>query len=151
MIWSPRTTVAAVIEKNGSFLMVEECPEGSGPVINQPAGHLEEGESLQDACRRGVLEETCWSIEPQALLGVYKWIVPERGLTYIRYCFTGKPVVYHGEREPDKEILRAVWLTAEEIEAKAEHHRSPMVQLCLNDYLTGNRYPLELINEIVTA
>lgn len=147
MIWTPRTTVAAVIEKNGAFLMVEEHDSGQ-LVLNQPAGHLENGESLLDAVRREVEEETAWRFEPSSLLGVYRWQVAHSGVTYLRYCFAGSVLQALPGQPLDSDIHAALWLSAASIREQQWRHRSPMVQSCLNDYLQGRRYPLELIHEL---
>lgn len=127
--------------------MVEER-DGDGPtVINQPAGHLEDNESLLAAVRREVMEETGWAFDPQGLVGVYKWRLPDKGLTYVRYCFWGAGSQRY-DRPPDSEILRTLWLTGSEILDRPQRHRSPMVAHCLRDYLAGRRFELELINEI---
>jgi ADP-ribose pyrophosphatase YjhB (NUDIX family) len=147
MIWTPRTTVAAVIENNGAFLMVEELDSGQ-LVLNQPAGHLENGESLLEAVRREVEEETAWRFEPSSLLGVYHWQVPHSGITYLRYCFAGSALQALPGQPLDSDIHAALWLSAATIREQRWRHRSPMVQHCLNDYLQGRHYPLEMIHEL---
>ncbi|MEJ2308751.1 MAG: NUDIX hydrolase [Gammaproteobacteria bacterium] len=148
MIWTPRTTVAAVIERDDRFLMVREDAGTGDIVINQPAGHLEESETLLDAVVRESLEETAWHITPEALVGIYKWRIPPDGLTYVRYCFAARALSEDSARTLDDGILAADWMTAEAIRRQSRAHRSPMVQQCIDDYLTGRRYPLELIHEI---
>jgi 8-oxo-dGTP pyrophosphatase MutT (NUDIX family) len=150
-IWKPHVVVAAVIEQDGKFLLVEERTE-SGILFNQPAGHLEEGESLLDAVRREVFEETAHHFEPEALLGVYRWRHPNRPeRTYLRFAFTGY-VTGHDPTAPlDAVILRAVWLSAEEIAALKHRHRSPLLMDCLHDYLAGRRFPLDLISDYPDA
>ena len=148
-IWTPRTTVAAIVEDAGRFLMVEEMDESGRRVINQPAGHLEDGESLEAAVKREVLEESGWEIGTDALVGIYKWRVPESSKTYVRYCYSAR---VHNQRHlspPDSDILAAHWLTAHEIHQAGDRHRSPMVALCLADYLKGQRHPLDTIHELV--
>lgn len=147
-IWKPHVVVAAVIERDGHFLLVEEETD-EGVRFNQPAGHLEEGETLLDAVRREVMEETAHRFEPQALLGVYRWRHPGKGRTYLRFAFTGEVRGHEPERGLDTGILRAVWLTPEEIAAQQERHRSPLVARCLADFQRGQRYPLDLITELV--
>ena len=93
MSWAPHTTVAALIERDGRFLMVEESPDGGPTVFNQPAGHLEPGESLTQAVIRETREETGWGFIPHALIGIYRWQVPENGRTYLRFCFQWLPVL----------------------------------------------------------
>ena len=144
----PHVTVAAVIEKDGRFLMVEETI-GGGAVINQPAGHLEEGESLTEAVRREVLEETAWDIRPVALTGVYRWPQPERQRTWLRFNFIGEALRDTGAAL-DPDIDRTLWLTEEEIAALNERGRlrSPQVWRAVRDYRDGRRYPLELLADI---
>src|SRR3989338_8610119 len=148
MIWKPNVVVAAIVERDGKFLLVEERPEAGESVLNQPAGHLDEGESLVAAVVRETLEETAWRFEPQALLGVYRWPHPVKGMTYLRFAFTGRAVRHEPERRLDHGIVRALWLTPEEIRASRARHRSPLVERCLNDYLAGRRYPLGLLQDL---
>jgi len=141
--WRPNVTVAAVIERDGRFLLVEEeTPEGIR--LNQPAGHLERGESLIAACIRETLEETAWHFVPTALVGIYLWPRPQGDITYLRFAFCGE-LGAHEERALDTGILRALWLTPEEIAAARERHRSPLVMQCLADHRAGRRYSLELL------
>ncbi len=146
-IWKPNTVVAAIIEDNGKFLMVEEISKGK-VVFNQPAGHLDEGESLLNAVVRETLEETAWHFEPEAITGVYLWPNPENGCTYLRFCFYGKTIKHEPERELDEGILRAVWLTRDELMENQDKLRSPMVISAIDDYLAGIRHPLNLITDI---
>jgi ADP-ribose pyrophosphatase YjhB (NUDIX family) len=143
-IWKPNVTVAALIEREGSFLLVEEETEG-GLRFNQPAGHLDEGESLVTACAREALEETAWNFTPTALVGVYQWQRPQGDITYLRFAFSGELGAHEEGRELDAGIQRAVWMTPEEIRASADRHRSPLVWQCMSDYLGGRRFPLELL------
>lgn len=144
MIWKPNVTVAAVIEREGKFLLVEEeTPQGIR--FNQPAGHLEAGESLLSAVARETLEETAYSFNPQHLLGIYSWCSPETGITYLRFAFTGAITGHDASRKLDSGILQAVWLSPEEIRTRQERHRSPLVLRCVMDYLAGKRYPLDLL------
>jgi ADP-ribose pyrophosphatase YjhB (NUDIX family) len=144
MIWKPNVTVAAAIEQDGKFLLVEEhTPQGL--LFNQPAGHLEPGESLLAATKRETLEESAFEFEPQSLLGIYHWHSAVSATTYLRFAFTGRIVAHHPERALDKGIVRAVWMTADEIRATRARHRSPLVLRCVEDYLAGRRYPLELL------
>ena len=143
-IWKPNVTVAAVVEREGRFLLVEEETE-EGVRFNQPAGHLDEGESLLAAVAREALEETAYRFVPKFLLGIYQWQRPARDLTYLRFAYGGEIVGEETGRALDKGILRAAWLTPEEIEAERARHRSPLVMRCIADYLAGKRYGLELI------
>ena len=143
-IWKPNVTVAAIVEQEGRFLLVEE-ETSDGVRFNQPAGHLDEGESLVAACIRETLEETAYAFDPTELVGVYQWARPQGDVTYLRFAFTGKVGACDTGRRLDDGILRAVWMTPVEIEACIERHRSPLVLQCLRDYLAGRRFPLNLI------
>ncbi len=144
-VWKPSVTVAAVIERDGRFLLVEERSEGR-LVLNQPAGHLDPGESLVAACRREVLEETAHRFEPGALVGVYRWHYAPREVTFLRFCFKGE-LKGEDKRPLDKEIVRLHWLTPEELRARRSDHRSPLVQKCVEDFLAGQSFPLALFSE----
>ena len=145
MQWKPNTTVAAIIERNDKFLLVEEDIEGQ-LVFNQPAGHLENGETLIDAIKREVLEETTYKFTPEFLVGIYLYPNPNnKNITYLRFCFFGRAKIKNNERELDHGIIRTVWMDEEEIR-KQKKMRSPMVVQCMNDYLRGNSYPLSLLN-----
>jgi len=146
-IWKPHVVVAAVIEERGRFLLVEEETD-AGLRLNQPAGHLEDGESLLDAVRREVFEETAHRFEPTALLGVYRWRHPDKGHTYVRFAFTGTVLGFDPTAPLDEGIVRTLWLSAEEIRASSPRHRSPLLAKCLDDYLAGRSYPLELLHEL---
>lgn len=177
-IWKPNVTVAALVERDGRFLLVEEETE-QGLLFNQPAGHLEPGESLVSACAREALEETAWNFNPTALVGVYQWPRPRpvagppqdgtalaierseqssppsagRGtgerpfenITYLRFAFSGTLGDHDPGRALDKGILRAVWMSPAEVEATRDRHRSPLILQCVQDYLAGRRFPLDLI------
>lgn len=145
MIWKPNVTVAAIIEQKGKFLLVEETPNGVDFCLNQPAGHLEAGETLCDACSREVLEETGYTFLPDALTGIYHWQAKHNGITYLRFTYTGRIIGHDPERKLDEGIVRAAWFTLEEIREKRYMHRSPMVMQSIEDYLTGRRYPLDLL------
>jgi ADP-ribose pyrophosphatase YjhB (NUDIX family) len=147
MIWKPNVVVAAIVEHEGRFLLVEEEADGA-LVLNQPAGHLDEGESLLDAVVRETLEETAWHVEPRALLGVYRWPHPKKGVTYLRFAFIASALREDPGRRLDHGIVRALWLTPDEIRAERARHRSPTVERCLNDYLAGKRYPLEMLKDL---
>ncbi|MDP2822767.1 MAG: NUDIX hydrolase [Sulfuritalea sp.] len=143
-VWKPNVTVAALIERGGSFLLVEEETE-DGLRFNQPAGHLDEAESLAAACAREALEETAWGFTPTALVGIYQWPRPQGDITYLRFAFAGELGAHEEGRALDAGILRAVWMTPDEIRACADRHRSPLVSQCVSDYLAGRRFPLELL------
>ncbi len=146
----PSATVAAVIERGGQFLLVEEEDDGR-IVYNQPAGHLELNESLIEGCAREVLEESAWHFRPRELVGIYRWSKPASasaaGVTYLRFAFCGELGEHEADRRLDTGIVRAVWLRPEEIRASRERHRSPLVLRCVEDYLAGRRYPLEILSE----
>ena len=143
-IWKPNVTVAALMERDGRFLLVEEKTD-DGIRFNQPAGHLDEGESLVEACRREALEETAHAFIPTELVGIYQWPRPQGDITYLRFAFAGKVGAHETARQLDTGILRAVWLTPEEIEACTGRHRSPLVLQCVRDWLAGRRFPLDVI------
>lgn len=150
--WKPSVTVAAVIERDGRFLLVEEHT-AEGLRLNNPAGHLDPGESLLDAVVRECLEETARRFTPHALLGVYQARLarPAHGdqgaedVTYLRFAFAGAV----GDPEPgralDVPIVRTLWLTPDEIRASAARHRSPLLLACIDDHLAGRRLPLAAI------
>ena len=144
MIWKPNVTVAAIIEQSGKFLLVEEHTS-QGRLFNQPAGHLEDGESLLAAVVRETLEEAAYTFEPQHLIGIYRWHSPVADTTYLRFAFAGRVLAHHPQQALDEGIIRAVWMTPEELRASQEQHRSPLVLRCVEDYLSGKRYPLELL------
>jgi len=145
MTWKPSVTVAAVVERDGRFLLVEESIDGR-LVLNQPAGHLDPNESLVEACRREVLEETAHHFEPQALVGVYRWHFAKKDKTFIRFLFCGQVTGMEAGRKLDKGIVAAPWLTAAQIHARESDHRSPLVAQCMADYLAGKRYPLDIFS-----
>jgi len=137
-------TVAAMAEREGRFLVVEEETD-EGVRLNQPAGHLEPEESLIEAVVRETLEETAYGFVPRSLLGVYRWRHPAKGISYVRFAFVGEVTGPETGRALDAGILRALWLTPAELSAQAARHRSPLVQRCIQDYLAGRRFPLDLL------
>ncbi len=139
----PSVTVAAVIERDGRFLVVEENYDGAR-VLNQPAGHLDPGESLVAACAREVLEETAHRFTPESLVGIYRWYYAPRDVTFIRFTFAGRLDGVEQGRALDKEIVAAHWYTREELAARESMHRTPLVLACIDDYLAGKRFPLEV-------
>ena len=147
MRWTPHVTVAAIAERQGALLLVEEAIQGR-LVLNQPAGHWEEDESLTDAVQREVLEETGYAFVPEALIGIYRWDVPDRDLTYLRFVFAGRVGAIPVRETLDHNILRALWLSPEELQTEHARLRSPMVLRCVQDYLAGRRFPLEILSEI---
>jgi 8-oxo-dGTP pyrophosphatase MutT (NUDIX family) len=148
MDWHPRATVAAVVEREGRFLMVEERIDGR-VVLNQPAGHLEEGESILQAVTREVLEETAWHFRASGLVGIYRWQIPPAGDTFLRFCFVGQVADHVPERGLDEGILGTRWLGRGELEARRSSLRSPLVLRCIDDYLAGLSFPLEILREVL--
>lgn len=146
-VWKPSVTVAAVIERGGRFLLVEE-ETSDGVRFNQPAGHLDPNESLIDAVARETLEEAAHDFKPTALLGMYmtRYLSSRTGreVTYLRFAFTGELGRAH-DRPLDHGILRTVWMTRNEMLACVDKHRSPLVLQCVDDYLAGKRAPLSII------
>jgi ADP-ribose pyrophosphatase YjhB (NUDIX family) len=143
--WKPNVTVAAVVERDGRFLLVEEQTT-DGLLYNQPAGHLEAGESLLDAVIRETLEESAWRFTPTALVGIYQYHQADSGITYLRFAFTGELADHDAGRKLDTGIVRALWMPADEIRANRTKHRSPLLMECVDDYLAGRRHPLELLH-----
>jgi len=144
-IWRPSVTVAAVIERGGKFLFVEEMQEGRR-VLNQPAGHLDPDETLIAACAREVMEETAHRFEPTALVGIYRWYYKPADVTFLRFCFSGSVFEFDQSRPLDKEIVALHWLSPAELKAKSPMHRSPLVQECLDDFLAGRNFPLTVLS-----
>lgn len=145
LIWKPNVTVAAVVERAGRFLLVEEHTS-NGRLFNQPAGHLDPGESLTEAVARETLEETAYVFKPTALLGVYQYHHPGDQVTYLRFAFTGEITGQDAGRALDEGIIHAVWLAPDDIRRDADRHRSPLVMRCVDDYLSGRRYPLAVLH-----
>ncbi len=147
MNWKPNVTVAAVIEEAGRHLLVEETIDGDH-VFNQPAGHLEEGESLIDAIRREVREETAYRFVPQALLTIQLWRHPHNRLTFLRFTFCGQ-VLDHDPTQPlDSGIIAATWFQRGEIERMRDRLRSPLVWESILAYESGQRIPLEILQTL---
>ena len=146
--WKPSVTVAAVIERDGRFLLIEE-ETSEGVKLNQPAGHLDPHESLQQAVVREVLEETAHDFTPTALVGMYmsRYCSKRRGtdVTYLRFTFCGTAGKEH-DVPLDDGIIRTLWMTRAEIAASEQRHRSPIVLRCVDDYLAGLRAPLALLH-----
>jgi 8-oxo-dGTP pyrophosphatase MutT (NUDIX family) len=142
--WYAHVTVATVVEDNGRFLLVEEY-DGDRLVFNQPAGHLDPNESLIEGALRETLEETGWTVEIQGIVGVGLYTAPGNGVTYYRTAFHAKPIAHDPSRRLDEGIVRAVWMTPEEIRAEHARMRSPLVPKVIEQYLAGHRYPLSMI------
>jgi 8-oxo-dGTP pyrophosphatase MutT (NUDIX family) len=143
--WLPHVVDAAIVERNGKFLLVEEHT-ADGLRLNQPAGHWERNETLIEAVRREALEETAHHVEPRALLGCYTTHYPRRDITYLRFAYVCNVAGFDAERTLDDGIVRALWLTPEELAAHPTPHRSPLVMRCVQDYLAGRRFPLDLVS-----
>jgi 8-oxo-dGTP pyrophosphatase MutT (NUDIX family) len=142
--WKPSVTVAAVMQRAGRFCVVEEEVDGR-LVLNQPAGHWERGETLAAACAREALEETAHPFRPTHLLGVYRWHLAAKDVTFLRFTFLGEAADAESGRSLDKEIRRVLWLTPDEVRAATPRHRSPLVMACIEDALAGRCYPLDLL------
>jgi 8-oxo-dGTP pyrophosphatase MutT (NUDIX family) len=146
--WKPNVTVAAIIEKEGRYMLIEEHTQ-EGLRLNNPAGHLDPGESPAEGCAREALEETAHPFSPTALVGIYlsRFQRPATGedITYVRMAFCGELGAWQMDRQLDAGIERTVWMTPDEIRASAHRHRSPLVLQCIEDHLAGQRYPLGVI------
>jgi len=144
-IWRPHVTVACVVADGERYLMVEETVNGR-LAYNQPAGHLDDGESLNAAALRETLEETGWTVELQHLIGVHQWRSTEHGDAVIRFSFAARAIRYDPQRPLDTDINRALWLTRAEIAALGERLRSPLVLLSIDAWLAGRRLPLDVLD-----
>lgn len=143
--WLPHVVVAAIVERDGRYLFVEEhTPEGLR--LNQPAGHWERGETLVEAVRREALEETAHRVEPRALLGCYSTYYPGKDITYLRFAYVCDVAGVDDGRALDHGIVRAVWLTPEALAASPVPHRSPLVMRCVDDHRAGRRFPLDFVS-----
>jgi 8-oxo-dGTP pyrophosphatase MutT (NUDIX family) len=143
----PAATVATIVVRDDAFLVVEEATR-AGLRINQPAGHLEAGETLVAAAVRETLEETGHHVRPTALIGIYRWQAPETGAAFIRFAYAADLVAHDPERSLDDGILRALWLPYAELAACRERHRSPLVLRCIDDFRAGRRYPPDFVIEV---
>lgn len=146
-MWKPDVTVAAICERQGQFLMVEERSKSSGQIVlNQPAGHIEDGETIIQAVNREMLEETCRHFSAEAMIGLYRLRTQEHK-TYIRYTFCGKA----SDRDPahtlDTDIIATHWMSLADLET-CENLRSDLILKSVNDYIEGTRYPLEILREL---
>lgn len=146
--WTPHVTVAAIIERDGRYLLVEEhTPDGLR--LNNPAGHLDLGESPVEGCAREALEETTHSFTPTALVGVYlsRTIRSDTGedITYLRMAFSGDLGEADSSRTLDDGIVRTLWMTPDEVRASTHRHRSPLIVRCMEDHLAGQRFALSLV------
>lgn len=137
-------TVAAIVQREGRFLVVEERISGRN-VFNQPAGHVEDRETLREAVIRETLEETAWRFEPQSLVGIYLWRNARNGKSTLRFAFCGDVHSHEPERPLDRGILTTHWLTRADLEARANRLRSPLVLRGIDDYLAGQRLPFDSV------
>ena len=147
MARTPDITVAAVTETDGRFLVVEERINRR-LVFNQPAGHVERGETLLAAVVREVREETAWGFNPQALVGVYLWRNPSSGRSTMRFAFTGTVADHHAQQPLDRGIVCTHWLSRKDLVEREQRLRSPLVLKCIEDYLGGTRRPLETVGDL---
>lgn len=143
-IWKPNVVVAAICERDGKFLLVEE-ETTEGLRLNQPAGHWERNETLKEAVVREALEETAHVVEPEALLGAYTTYNPARDITYLRFAYVCRVAGFEPNYQLDQGIVRAVWLTPDEVATSPIRHRSALVMRCIQDYLSGRRFPLDFV------
>jgi len=146
--WKPNVTVAAVIEKDGRFLLIEE-ETADGLRLNNPAGHLDPGETPAEGCAREAMEESAYEFTATSLVGIYisrfTRVRDNEDITYLRFAFAGEVGAHHPDRPLDDGIVRALWMTPDEIRACPERHRSPLLLRCLEDYLAGQRFPLSAV------
>ena len=149
MTWKPHVTVAAIAERDGKFLIVEEKVDGQ-LVYNQPAGHLDSGESLIAAVIRETYEETAWTFQPEALVGIQLWRRPVNGESYLRFAFCGSCYDHKSQQPLDHGIERVLWLDRDELMAQMHKLRSPLVMRSIDDYLEGRRYGLDVLEYIAS-
>ena len=152
--WKPSVTVAAIIEREGRYLLVEEeTPEGLR--LNNPAGHLDPGESPEQGVAREALEETAFAFQPTALVGIYlsrfERAATSEDITYLRFAYCGELGDFDAQRQLDTGIVRTLWMTPEELRASVGRHRSPMVLRCIEDHLSGKRFALETVQTDLTV
>ena len=143
----PAVTVASIVERDGRFLLVEEETR-SGRRLNQPAGHLESGETLAEAAARETLEEAGWRVSPTHLVGIYTWSAPDNGTTFVRFAYAARADLHEPGRPLDHGIVQALWLTYDELVARRAAHRSPLVLRCVDDYRAGRRLPADVVVEV---
>lgn len=145
--WQPHITVATVVEQDHQFLMVEEYSSSGLLVLNQPAGHIERGESIMQAAVRETLEETGYEVEPTHLVRIERWHKPHSDDTFFRYTLSAKVIQFHKDQPLDNGIQRALWMSRNDFIAQRTRLRSPMVEQTIEDYLNGHRYPLAILSE----
>ncbi|MGQ0530235.1 MAG: NUDIX hydrolase [Panacagrimonas sp.] len=147
-LWQPHIVVAAVVEREGRYLIVEEFINGELR-LNQPAGHWEAGETLFEGLLRETLEETAWDVRISGFLGVYAWHPQDLPYAFVRFAFVAEALQHHPERPLDQGIQRAIWMTRDELLARADLHRGPAVMQCIEDHRAGRVFPLDLIQHLV--
>jgi ADP-ribose pyrophosphatase YjhB (NUDIX family) len=145
--WQPDVTVATVTVRDGRLLVVEETVQNK-LVLNQPAGHLEPDESVLEAAVRETLEETAWKVEIQSFIGAYQWKASETGRHYLRFAFAASPLQHFPDQALDDGIVQALWLTPDELKQQNQRHRSPLVWKVVEDFLAGQRFPLNALHHI---
>ena len=143
----PAVTVAAIVEHDGRFLLVREHTR-RGLRLNQPAGHLEPGESLALGAARETLEEAAWHVEPFALVGVYRWEAPDNGDTFVRFAYAAHALSQAHGHALDEGIVDALWMSYAEIVARRDEHRSPLVLRCIDDFRAGRRWPVDIVQDV---
>lgn len=144
MTWAPHVTVATIVERDGRFLMVYEDADGKR-VYNQPAGHLDPRETLQEAAVRETLEETAWHVKLTGVVGVNLYEAPNNGVTYMRTTFIAEAIQQDTGRPLDTGIIEAVWLTYEDILERRAQLRSPMTLQIIDEYRAGRRFPMTVV------
>ncbi len=146
--WKPHVTVAAIAERDSRYLMVTETDNGRS-VINQPAGHLEAGESLLEAVTREVREETGRAFVVESLIGIYQWHDPQHDRSWLRFTFSGEVGPRDANQPIDDVIIAPIWMDYRQIQTAIARHRSPMVMACIDDYRRGQRHALDCLQQLV--
>ena len=143
--WFPHVTVATIVEKDGKFLIVEEDLHGK-KILNQPAGHLDEGETLVQAAIRETMEEAAWLVEINHLVEFSQWTSPNSGTHFLRACFAATAIKHYPEQQLDDGIIQALWMTRDEVAANAHRLRSPLVLHHIDHFLAGKKFPLDFFS-----
>ena len=143
----PAVTVATIVERDGRFLTVLEETR-AGRRLNQPAGHLESGESIADGAARETLEETGWVVRPTHLVGIYTWAAADNGATFVRFTYVAEAIAHDAARPLDAGIVQALWLTYDELAARRSEHRSPLVLRCIDDHRAGRHWPADVVVDL---
>jgi 8-oxo-dGTP pyrophosphatase MutT (NUDIX family) len=148
VVWRPRVTVATIVPRDDRYLLVEEEIRGR-LLLNQPAGHLEPGESLTAAACRETREETGWDVALDCLVGIHQWVNPELDRHFLRFTFAAHPLRHHPQQPLDSGINAALWMSRAEIEAASARLRSPLILASIDAWLGGRRLPLSLLQHLV--